>query len=125
MSDLQAAIGRVQLSKINKFIQRREEIFNEYVLAGFPMVKSTDKSIIDVRYRAIMKIDRAKKIIDTLYNYGIKAIVPIEEFELIGDRDLYPNALEMTRTTVSLPIYPSMTDKEVDLIILVVKKCLY
>jgi perosamine synthetase len=125
MSDIQAAIGRVQLSKINKFIQRREEIFNKYVLAGFSMVKSSDKSITDVRYRAIMKTDRARKIIDTMYSYGIKAIVPIEEFELLGDRDLYPNALEMTRTTVSLPIYPSMTDKEVDLIILVVKKCLY
>jgi perosamine synthetase len=125
MSDLQAAIGRVQLTKINKFIQRREEIFNEYVLAGFTMVKSSDKSIIDVRYRAILKTDRARKIIDTLYNYGIKAIVPIEEFELLGDKYLYPNAVEMARTTVSLPIYPSMTDKEVDLIILVVKKCLY
>jgi perosamine synthetase len=124
MSDLQAAIGRVQLTKINKFIQRREEIFNEYVLAGLPMFKSSDKSITDVRYRAVMKTDKARKIIDSMRKYGIKAIVPIEEFELLGDKELYPKALEMARKTVSLPIYPSMNNKEIDLIILVVKKCL-
>jgi perosamine synthetase len=123
MTDLQASIGRIQLRKLNSFIERREDIFQRYINAGFDMVYHKERSVESVRYRAIIRTDRPYYLISKLYKSGIKAIIPIEEFEL-GIIGIHPNSIFLTRNTVSLPIYPSLTNQEVDKIILVVKECL-
>ena len=124
MTDIQAAIGRVQLKKLDSFIERREEIFQKYLQAGFKLIQSKGKIKKDVRYRAVIETGNPDYLINGLAEYGIKAIVPIEEFEILGGQKFFPNALKLTHNTVSLPIYPSLTDQEVDLIILTVQRCL-
>ncbi len=120
MTDLQAAIGRVQLSKLPKFLSRREEIFNRYRDFGLDLVDVNSnevKKLHPVRYRAIVKTNSPKKIIESLDAVGVKAIIPVEDWELLGGSNLSPNAFKMTKETVSLPIYPSLTDEDVDLIL--------
>ena len=119
MTELQAAIGREQLKKLPKFLSRREEIFQKYKKAGLELldVKSGDTHLSPVRYRAIMKTSDPKKIISSLESVGVKTIIPTEDWELLGKHNLLPNALRLSRETVSLPIYPSLSDEEVDLII--------
>ena len=125
MTDLHAAIGREQLKKLPKFLARRENIFNKYKQEGLDLldINPSDLKILSpVRYRAIMKTNNPLKIIDSLDSIGVKAVIPTEDWELLGNKDSFPNALDLTRETVSLPIYPSLTDEDIDMIITCVKK---
>ena len=122
MTDINAAIGRVQLRKLKLFLERREEIFKKYQDAGFNLLQSRDAAKTDVRYRAILKTDKAEQIIEALAEQGIRAIIPIEESELLGEKEQFPKALQKTKDTLSLPIYPTLSNKEVELIISVVQK---
>jgi dTDP-4-amino-4,6-dideoxygalactose transaminase len=42
----------------------------------------------------------------------VEAIVPVEDWELLGPAQDYPAALAFARTTVSLRTYPSLSDDD-------------
>jgi len=119
MTDLQAAIGRVQLNKLPSFLKRRSEIFEQYKRSGLDMLDLQKSDVQPIRYRAVLKTRDPNKIIRSLARKGIKAIVPIENWELLK---VMPNALKLTKGTVSLPLYPSLTDAEVDVVLSGVKQ---
>lgn len=122
MTDLQAAIGREQLKKLPWFLERREEIFGMYKDAGLKLLDSTNKNFIPVRYRAVLLTPSPRKIIDSLSKVGVKAIVPVEDWELLGEPEKFPSALRLTKETVSLPVYPLLDNVDVQKIISVVEK---
>jgi perosamine synthetase len=111
MTDLQAAIGRVQLRKLPGFVARRDEIFARYRAAGFDLLDEKSDGA-PVRYRSIVRTESPRAIIDKLARHDIAAIVPVEDWELLAPADQYSNAAALTRTTVSLPTYPSLSDQE-------------
>ena len=119
MTDLQAAIGREQLKKLPSFLRRREEIFQKYKKSGLDLldVNPNAEQIKPVRYRAIMKTKNPEKIIHKLSSVGVKAIIPTEDWEILGDYDMLPNSLTLSRETVSLPIYPTLNDQDIDIIL--------
>lgn len=119
MTDLQAAIGREQLKKFPYFIKRREEIFQIYKQNGLNLLDINDKNIIPVRYRAVLMTPNPEKTIDNLENVGVKSIIPIEDWELLKPT---PNALKLAHETVSLPIYPELTNDDIDRVLSGVKK---
>lgn len=114
MTDLQAAIGRAQLAKLPGWLQHRACLFGIYRDAGLDMldVPPASDGIEPVRYRAVVKTANARSAIRTLADKGIAAIVPIEDWELLGEGAAFPNALRLAETTLSLPIYPSLTEHE-------------
>ncbi|MDP9018839.1 MAG: DegT/DnrJ/EryC1/StrS family aminotransferase [Candidatus Eremiobacteraeota bacterium] len=116
LSDPQAAVGREQLKRLHSFLERRAEIFSAYAATGVPML-GTDLAPASERvaYRAIVRTNRPDKMISHLRTCGISAIVPTQEWEL-PDGD-FPEALKLARSTVSLPIYPSLKDDDVRLIV--------
>lgn len=121
MTDLQAAIGREQLKKLPRFLLRRSEIYDKYVKNGIDLLDippGTDKKLFPVRYRAIMKTDNPEILIKSLATAEIKAIIPTEDWELLGEPSFLPNGTHLSRKTVSLPIYPSLTDEELEKILL-------
>ena len=121
MTDLQAAIGREQLKKMPSFILRREEIFNKYKDAGLELLDlpiSDKQNLKAVRYRALMKSDKPLKLIQDLALKGIKAVVPMEGW---FDKEQFPNCFKLTTRYVSLPIYPSLSDEDVNFVISVIK----
>ena len=71
-----------------------------------------------INYRAILLDRNPEKLIKILLNNNVKAIVPIEEWELLKKT---PNAISYSNRTVSLPIYPSLSDKELNHIINIIK----
>ena len=87
MTEIQAAIGREQLKKLPKFLERREEIFQKYKKAGLELldVGRNQNHLSPVRYRAVIKTNEPNKIIKTLESVNVKSIVPTEEWELLGD----------------------------------------
>ena len=115
MTDIQAAIGRVQLKKLPKFLLRRKEIFTMYAQSGLNLLNVGDEG--SIYYRAILKIQNSKYIQSELLKKGIKTIVPIEDWELLDDGFKYENSYNLTQTTLSLPIYPSLKNEEVEYII--------
>lgn len=124
MTDLQAAIGREQLRKLPSFLSRRDEIFQRYKEAGLDLLDASPNAdhIRPVRYRAVMRTKTPEKIISALECVGVKAIIPTQDWQLLGDHNLLPNSLCLSKETVSLPIYPSLTDEQLDLILSVVTK---
>ena len=111
MTDVQASIGRVQLKKLPDFIARRQKIFSMYKEAGFDLIESKNNS--SVHYRAVIRVNNPVEIKEKLLEQGVKVIIPIEDWELLGDGLEYKNAYNLTQTTLSLPIYPSLTNHEV------------
>lgn len=120
MTDLQAAIGREQLRKLPGFLARRAEIFSNYKRAGLRLldIGQKHKSFLSpVRYRAAIQTDFPATVIGRLASAGVRAIVPVEDWELLGEQDRFPHAWKWTKGTVSLPIYPSLTDAEVETVL--------
>ncbi|MBS2007970.1 MAG: DegT/DnrJ/EryC1/StrS aminotransferase family protein [Cyanobacteria bacterium SZAS TMP-1] len=121
ITDSQAAIGRVQLSKLPNFLARREEIFAQYRAAGFELLDTAEgidtpedeRTMTPVRYRAVLSLQDAPAIAAHLCNGMIEAIVPITEQELAARGGDFPRALELSKTTVSIPIYPHLNNAEV------------
>jgi perosamine synthetase len=118
MTDLQASIGRVQLSRLTSFLNRRQQIFSEYVASGLNLVGSNIGGT--VCYRAILKTDQQNHILSILSKNGIKAIIPLEEWELLENPLNFPNARNFCATTISLPVYPTLTNRQIKTI---VKEC--
>lgn len=113
MTDLQAAVGRAQLRQLPDFIGKRQEIFDEYMESGMALMSGEDAYCQPVRYRAVVRSETPRQLIRTLLDAGVKAIVPVEEGELLDGPVRYPEAARLTATTVSLPIYPSLSVKNV------------
>lgn len=119
MTDLQAAVGREQLRKLPGFLERRREHFEAYRRAGLDLldIPPGGDSRVAVRYRAVVRTSEPGRIIQALKDKGISAIVPLEEWELLGSPADFPNASELCRTTVSLPLYPTLTNRELQVIL--------
>ncbi|MDD2914466.1 MAG: DegT/DnrJ/EryC1/StrS aminotransferase family protein [Gallionella sp.] len=108
MTDMQAAVGRVQLAKLPEFVEQRERLFGIYANAGLELLGPLTASMQPVRYRAVMRCTAPSRLIETLQNNGIRAIVPVEQWELLDEPEKYPMASRLASTTVSLPIYPTL-----------------
>jgi len=109
MTDMQAAVGRVQLGKLPTFLEQREHLFGIYYEAGLDLLGSVAAETNQpVRYRAVMRCTEPMRLIETLQHKGIRAIVPVERWELLDVPEKYPVADGLTRATISLPIYPAL-----------------
>lgn len=128
MTDISAALGNVQLKKLDSFIKRRREIGARYEdavkdkdILFFPNYKSDYSNY----YRFVLKFnnqkkrDNAKKI---FIKNKITAIIPIKEYELLyncigANKKDFPNSLEMADTCLSVPIYPALKESEIKRVI--------
>lgn len=122
LTDLQAAVGRVQLKRLPDFISQREKWFSLYQRAGLDLIDGRTSSIQPVRYRSVMRCGDPARVIAALAAEGVRAIVPIEEFELLDSPSIYPLARTLANTTVSLPVYPSLREQDVRRIALIAKE---
>jgi len=111
ITDLQASIGRVQLSKLPDFLKRRKEIFEMYLNSGLDMEISNYEQN---NYRAILKTKEQKLLLNKLLSNNIKSIIPLEESELLKPMK---NCINYCNNTLSLPIYPKLNNSEVKQII--------
>jgi perosamine synthetase len=113
ITDLQAAVARAQLSRVASFITRRREIDAQYRAAGLPIwPQSLEQGMQSNHYRAIVRTPGAARVIRAMRGAGIAAIVPIEDWELL-DEGQSARALKLAQSTLSLPIYPSLSDSAV------------
>ena len=113
MTDIQAAIGREQLKKYPRWIDIRENLYQLYKSFGLPLLDaSPEADVSPIRYRAVLRTNNPSKIIKALEAHSVKAIVPIERWELISKDEKFVNAINLTQNSVSLPIYPDLTENK-------------
>ena len=122
MTDLQAAIGRVQLGRLPEFLGAREALFGRYREAGIPLLDLPAQSRCRaVRTRAVMLTRDPAGVIAALEKREIRAIVPFEVRELLETPALVPCARLLAQSSVSLPLYPTLSGEQADEIIRGVK----
>lgn len=122
LSDLQATLGLSQLKKLDFFINRRKEMSEEYnkiiEKKDAILVKVDDcKECVWYRY-VIISEEKPEKIIEAFSKEGISIINPLENWELLHNylglnRNYFPNSESITQKTISIPIYPSLSNNEI------------
>lgn len=123
MSDLQAAIGRVQLKKLPEFLRKRNLIATKYSkIFKQEIFKSILIDLKPNNYRCLLKTKKPLKLLKYLLKNRIHATVPIENYELLHNylklnNKQFPGAEYFSKNFISLPIYPTLKSDEVKKII--------
>ncbi len=117
MTDVQAAVGREQLRRLPAFIARRQQIFTRYQQIPLDWLASDSDCAQPVRYRAVFRSADAAHIIDQLAARGVRAICPLEPAELLVRGAQWPHAEAWAAQAVSVPLYPALSDNEVDQVV--------
>ena len=142
MMDIQAAIGIHQLARIDKYWQRRQEIWHQYneafgELAVFTpaLIKPDEKHayhlytlLLDI---GSLKITRdefldemTKKNIGVGVHYIALHLHPYYRQAYGYKKGDFPNAEWVSERTVSIPLSAKLTDKDVNDVIEAVKICI-
>ena len=124
MTDIQAALINNQMRRLKSIRERRQKITKIY-LEALPHGLSVQAGLTDIKrmpHRFVV-ITPDVKIRESLQlhlkEHDVTSTVPIERYELLHrylqlDPDAYPVAERLVDTTLSLPIYPGLSDMEVN-----------
>ncbi len=139
MTDFQAALLISQLDKLERFSKRRKEIVAKYNeafsdLDGIIVQKEIEESDT-TRHLYIIRIEKEKlsctrrELFDALSAEGIQCqvhYIPVYWFpyyQRLGyRRGLCPNAEKIYLSCMSIPLYPALSDSDVEDVIHAVKK---
>ena len=121
MTDLQAAMGIVQLRKLPDFITRRlaiasryDDVMNE---CGIP----TPASLLDregIPYRYVIRTDRLESILAAGRDAGISCRRPVfRPLHRYLGLNGYPHTDSAFASALSIPIYPSLGDADIEAIL--------
>ena len=130
VSDFQATMGRIQLKKLPDFLKKRNETAKIYYKIISPEQAWPPRDIKNKEpnyFRFLIRTERPDKIKKFMEKRGIKTIIPIETYELLHrylgqNPNNFPISENVAKTTLSLPIYPSLTSLEIKRIKSVLKE---
>jgi len=118
LTDLQAALGRSQLARLDAFIARRRAIAARYrtALAGLACALPDEVGAAHVYHRFIVEVERPLDgVIAALAARGVTARRPVfRPLHRATGADGYPAADRLWARALSLPCYPTLGDSEVD-----------
>ena len=135
MTDIQAALGTSQLKRLDEFISKRHKIAERYnsMLEDFqielPYQFKESHSSYHLYIIRVKDSNEHKKIFNFLRNNNIWVnihYIPIykQPFFKNASNITYdlPNAENYYKTAMSIPIFPSMTEKDQDTVVSVLRK---
>ncbi len=128
LTDLQAAVGLVQLSRFEDFIARRREIarrYGERLAVSSLELPGDPPDGRDVYHRYVVSLpdswidenggEGPRRAIDKLEEKGIAARRPVfKPLHVLMGESGFPGAESAWMRHLSLPIYPTMIDDEAD-----------
>jgi dTDP-4-amino-4,6-dideoxygalactose transaminase len=123
MTDMQAAMGITQLAKLPRFIRRRRELAEAYN-SDFNSIPATLPQLEErVFYRYIMMLEKpiVKDVMKRLEKRGIASQCPVHPLHRSLRLKGFKNAEKLMKTALSIPIYPSLTEKEFNSVVEAVK----
>lgn len=111
MTDLQAAIGRVQLGRLEAFVTKRRRLARLYfdLLRGGPWELPVSNANA-VYYRFVLRVRSAGRMLSELDRRGIEARRPVFKplHRYLGLKG-FPGTEEAYRRAVSIPLYPGLS----------------
>jgi len=134
LSDISAALGIAQLSKLPRFITKRQALTKEYLrlLAGIPAIKPLamlpNRSTVLHLFPVLIDFDKltlskkdffrqmAKQSINLQVHYLPVHLQPYYQKLGFSPRD-FPRSQEFSLQEISLPLYPSLANKDIHRII--------
>lgn len=133
MNDVQAAMGRCQLKKLDKFISRRREVASQFYMAlkSMPVELPTDMPFRKhIYFRYCLKLDQPiDPVIQLLQQNGVRAERPVfsplhllDHQKPINKRVCFAGTEKAWMNTISLPIYPDISKNEIEREIYFLKK---
>ena len=122
MSDIHAALGLSQLARLDQNIARRRQIAAYYDSALVDSVELVPQGSGSARHLYQILVDHQTAVRDALTEQGIGSQIHYRAIHLhpyyqqrwgfkVGD---FPNAEQFGARTLSIPMYPSLTDAEVE-----------
>jgi len=125
MNDIAAAIGLVQLARLDTMNARRASIAKMYTKAftDVPEIHTPpddDADSISSWHIYCIKCERRDDLSVWLQDKGIATGVhykPIHTYRCYGNRPVLPTAERVFPRVLSLPMYPGLTDRDVDEVI--------
>lgn len=141
ITEIQAGLLLSQLEKLPSFSKRRKEIVARYneALKSYPQVQiqeeipasDTTRHLYILRLRSELSKCNRREMFDALWAEGVRCQVhylPVywhSHYENLGyPKGLCPNAEKYYEESLSLPLYPAMSDEDVESVITAVKKVL-
>jgi len=124
MTDIQAAIGVVQVEKVAGFIRRRKKIqryYDDFFLSQELAFKPAEiEEWIPFRYLIKLSPETLDKVEKEYYAYGIEVKKPVYQLlhrYLKLPDNLYPESVKCYNSILSLPLYPALKDEEVEKVV--------
>jgi len=127
MTDIQAALGGSQISFLDKFIERRREIAARY----FQELKNCDFTLPvwkegkdHIYYRFVIKAkDSSSEYIEKFRQKNVMCERPVYiPLHICLNLSGFPHTLEAWHKTISIPLYPSLREEEIERIVAAVKE---
>lgn len=131
MTDLQAALGLSQLRRLRSFLQRRRaiaEMYRKALASADALLPVVPKGRTHCFYRYVIRLQDGRhstleKVMARLDRRGVQCRRPLfrplhRYLNLKG----FPESEEAHRMALSLPIYPSMTDRMVRRVVTVLRE---
>lgn len=128
MTDLEASLGLSQLSKLPSFIERRRHIaslyneaFSEYQIQ-LPAANADNRSVF---YRYVVMLEKMEQVRERTHTDGITCERPV--FMPLHRNSMQaecPNSDRAHEHALSIPLYPSLSQEEVDYVIATLEKIL-
>lgn len=125
MNDIAAAIGLVQLDKLPRSNGRRKEIVEMYFeglndIAELELPLRDDEVYQSAWHIFHIKCEARNELSVFLQENGVATGVhytPIHTYKCYGNKPCLPNAEALQHRILTLPLYPDLTDKEVNYVI--------
>ncbi|MEI6316054.1 MAG: DegT/DnrJ/EryC1/StrS family aminotransferase [Syntrophus sp. (in: bacteria)] len=129
LTDLQAALGMSQLKKLPVFIARRQDIARRYdhILreAGLPPpINNPDRDHSYFRY--VFLLDSMDRFLEGMGRQRVVCRRPVfRPLHVYQEQPGFEVSNRVWRRAVSVPIYPGLTDEEVETVVSTMKKLLF
>ena len=127
MTDIHAAIGRVQLRKLRERTTRRQEnasFLNENLSSVTTPVKSRD--VDHVFHQYTIKSESRDRLSDHLtqsnIGNGVYYPIPVHQLPSFGKEINLPNTKVVAEQALSIPVHPLLTQEELHTIVEVINE---
>jgi perosamine synthetase len=120
MTDIQAAIGLAQLTKLPDFIRRRREIAHRYS-AEMKGVITPDENGFHVYHQYVIRVPRREEFIRRLLILGVQTgihyPIPLHQQKPFEHFEIFPVTEKLCGEILSIPVHPGLSDEDVSTVI--------
>jgi UDP-4-amino-4,6-dideoxy-N-acetyl-beta-L-altrosamine transaminase len=133
MTDIHASLGKSQMERLDKFVERRNELAQKYdeAFADVPVQRQVvPDTVYSGRHLYVVRVpmDQHPSLFQTFLNEGVGVnlhYTPVHlqpYYRRLGFQDgMFPEAEKYGKEAISLPLYPKLTEEKQSHVITILK----